>query len=327
MSEKKTRAGFAIDQKLILLGLFVIINVFFSLTSPNFFALSNYFNVLKTCAAIVITGAGATLLMMTGNFDLSTGSNIAFTGVVYALLSSHGIPLAGAAAIAMCGGILFGVINGALVGRFSVPPFIASLGMMYIGRGLALIIADGTTIVKDLPSGIFALSRSSLLGVPSLAWFTLLFVVVFLVLQKKTLLGKYSLAIGGNRNAAFFSGINTGRIVFILYVIVAALASFSGVLTASRHGAGDPRSGTQFEFDVILAIILGGTSMKGGKGSVLGTLLGALVVAILTNGLNMLNVLTFWQSIVKGVILVFAILLNEKILSKVRIGAIQEKKA
>jgi ribose/xylose/arabinose/galactoside ABC-type transport system permease subunit len=307
-----------VDQRLVLLGFLVVINVVFAFMSPTFFALSNYFNVLRACSMIVITGTGATLLMMTGNFDLSTGSNIAFTSVVYALLAQNGLPLLPAALVAMAGGAAFGVINGGLVARFNFPPFIASLGMMYIGRGLAYTISDGTTIVTNLPPAIFALSQGALLGVPTLAWFLVLFVAVFVVLQKKTLLGKYALAIGGNRNAAYFSGIDTGRIVFLLYVIVGLLATFCGVLTASRFGAGDPRSGTQFEFDVILAIMLGGTSLKGGKGSVIGTLLGALVVAVLDNGLNMLNVLTFWQSIVKGVILVLAILSNEKLFARAR---------
>jgi ribose/xylose/arabinose/galactoside ABC-type transport system permease subunit len=324
---EETPAGrFVVDQRLILLAFLVVINVFFALMSPTFFALSNYFNVLRACAMIVITGTAATLLMMTSNFDLSAGSNIAFTSVVYALLAQNGLPLLPAALVAMAGGTAFGFINGGLVARFNIPPFIASLGMMYIGRGLAYVISDGTTIVTNLPPAIFGLAQSSPLGVPSLAWFMVLFVVVFLVLQKKTLLGKYALAIGGNPNAAFFSGINTRRIVFVLYVFVGALASFCGILTASRFGAGDPRSGMGFEFDVILAIMLGGTSLKGGKGSVIGTLLGALVVTILDNGLNMMNVLTFWQSIVKGIILVLAILSNEKLFARARVGSLPPAK-
>ena len=126
------------------------------------------------------------------------------------------------------------------------------------------------------------------------------------------------MTIGGNRNAAFFSGINAGAVVFWIFVMVGALAAFSGVMMASRFGAGDPRSGNGFEFDVIVAILLGGTSLSGGKGSVIGMLLGAMVVAVLGNGLDMLNVLTFWQSILKGAILVAAVILNERILATAR---------
>jgi ribose/xylose/arabinose/galactoside ABC-type transport system permease subunit len=312
------RTGLLLDQRVVLLAFFLLINAFFALQSENFFAVSNYFNVLKACAMIVITGTGATLLMMTSNFDLSTGSNVAFTGVFYTLLASKGVALLPAAALAVGGGVAFGVINGSLVAGFNLPPFIASLGMMYVGRGLALILCNGRSIRDNLPTSIYALAQGQVLEVPIPALFIAFFVAIFVVVERKTLLGKYSLAIGGNRNAAYFSGIPTARIVFLLYVIVGGLAGFSGVLTASRFGAGDPRSGTQFEFDVILAIILGGTSLKGGKGSVLGTLLGALVVAVLDNGLNMLNVLTFWQSILKGAILVLAILGNEKLLARAR---------
>ena len=186
---------------------------------------------------------------------------------------------------------------------------------MYIARGLALILAKGTPVRGDkVPPGITTLARGDFLGVPIPIYFLVLFVLVFLVVERKSLFGKYSMTIGGNRNAAFYSGIAVGTIVFWNYVIVGVLASFSGVLTASRLAAGDPRIGVGFEFDVILAILLGGTSLQGGKGSVIGTLIGALIVAVLGNGLDMLNILSFWQSILKGVIFVFAIVINQKVL-------------
>src|SRR5208283_2001359 len=155
------------------------------------------------------------------------------------------------------------------------------------------------------------------LGVPIPVYFLVLFVIVFMVVEKRSLFGKYSMTIGGNKNAAFYSGIAVGSVIFWNYVIVGVLASFSGILTASRLAAGDPRIGVGFEFDVILAILLGGTSLQGGKGSVIGTLIGALIVAVLGNGLDMLNILTFWQSILKGVIFVFAIVINQKVLKNI----------
>jgi ribose/xylose/arabinose/galactoside ABC-type transport system permease subunit len=182
---------------------------------------------------------------------------------------------------------------------------------------VALIIAKGTTVREHIPIEITTLARGNLFGVPIPVYLTVVFIVFFLFVEKKTTLGKYSLAIGGNKNAAFFSGIDAGAIVFLLYVVVGGLAAFSGILTTSRLNAGDPRGGFGFEFDVILAILLGGTSLLGGKGSVAGTLLGALVVSVLKNGLDMLNILTFWQSILKGVIFVMAIVLNEKILKRI----------
>lgn len=317
MTRAGSRFGFMKDQRVLLLMTLLAINVFFALVADDFLESSNYFNMLKQTAMIIITGSAATLLMMTGNIDLSTGSTVACTAVLYTLLATHGVPMVGAAAAMVLLGMVIGLVNGALVARVGIPPFIATLGMMYVVRGLGLVACNGRSIRENIPEGFNQLARGNLLGIPVPVYLIVAFVLVFWVLQEKSLLGKYALVIGGNSNAAFFSGINSRGIVFSLFVMVSALAAFSGVMMASRFGAGDPRSGTGFEFDVIVAILLGGTSLNGGKGSVVGTLLGALIVAVLGNGLDMLNVLTFWQSVLKGAILVAAILLNGKILRAV----------
>jgi ribose/xylose/arabinose/galactoside ABC-type transport system permease subunit len=311
------RFGFLKNQRFILLMTLLAINVFFALVADDFLESSNYFNMLKQTAMIIITGSAATLLMMTGNFDLSTGSTVACTAVLYTLLATHGVPMPAAAGLVLLVGVVIGLVNGALVARVGIPPFIATLGMMYVVRGLGLVACNGRSIRENIPEGFNQLARGDFLGIPVPVYLIVAFVLVFCVLQEKSLLGKYALAIGGNPSAAFFSGIDARGIVFWIFVMVSTLAAFSGVMMASRFGAGDPRSGTGFEFDVIVAILLGGTSLSGGKGSVVGTLLGALIVAVLGNGLDMLNVLTFWQSVLKGAILVAAILLNEKILKAV----------
>jgi ribose/xylose/arabinose/galactoside ABC-type transport system permease subunit len=325
--QRKDRRAFLRDPKFILLVTFLVFNVFFGVMSPNYFELSNYYNMLKQMAMIIITGSAATLLMMTGNFDLSTGSTVACTAVLHALLATHGVPMTAAAAVALAAGFLIGAINGTMVARIGIPPFIATLGMMYIVRGAGLVACGGRSIRENIPANFNQLARGEFLGIPIPVYLIAAFVLLFWLLQKRSLLGKYAMAIGGNRNAAFFSGINAGRIVFWIYAMVGTLAAFSGVMMASRFGAGDPRSGNGFEFDVILSILLGGTSLSGGKGSVIGMLLGALIVGVLANGLNMLNVLTFWQSILKGAILVAAILLNEKILQAARKRALAKAAA
>jgi ribose/xylose/arabinose/galactoside ABC-type transport system permease subunit len=317
MKQSRDNLNFIRDPKFIMLVFFIVLNVFFSLTSAAFFQLDNYFNMLKQAAMILITASAATILMMTGNFDLSTGSNLAFASVIYAVLAQMGMPLLQAAAITVMCGLIIGIVNGLLVSKMNFPPFIATLGMMYISRGVALIIAKGTTVREHIPINITTLARGNFFGIPIPVYLIVVFAAFFFFIEKKTLLGKYAMAIGGNKNAAFFSGINAGAIIFWIYGVVGVLSAFSGVLTTSRLNAGDPRGGFGFEFDVILAILLGGTSLLGGKGSVIGTLLGALVVAVLKNGLDMLNILTFWQSILKGVIFVLAIVLNEKILKKI----------
>lgn len=302
----------------IIVTIFILINIFFIVTAyDSFFQIDNYFNVLKQTAMIIIVASAATILMMTGNFDLSTGSVAAFAGCVYALLIKNGMELIPAGISAVVVGIAIGIINGTMVTKLGFPPFIATLCMMYISRGIALILANGATIRDNMPPEIGNLASRDIFGLPIFIIFIIIALIIFVFIQKRTLLGKYALAIGGNKNAAFFSGINTAAIVFGIYVIVGGLSGFAGVMSASRLSAGDPRGMVGFEFDVLLAIILGGTSLSGGKGSVIGTFFGALVVASLGNGLDMLNILTFWQSILKGLIFVLAIVLNEKILRNV----------
>jgi ribose/xylose/arabinose/galactoside ABC-type transport system permease subunit len=302
----------------IIVTFFLLINVFFIITAyDSFFQIENYFYVLKQTAMIIIVASAATVLMMTGNFDLSTGSVAAFTGCVYALMIKNGMTLIPAGILAVVVGIVIGILNGTMVTKFNFPPFIATLCMMYISRGIALILANGATIRDNMPPEIGYLASRDFFGLPIFVVFIIIALIIFVFIQKKTLLGKYALAIGGNKNAAFYSGISTGAIIFSIYVIIGGLAGFAGVMSASRLSAGDPRGMVGFEFDVILAIILGGTSLSGGKGSVIGTFFGALVVACLGNGLDMLNILTFWQSILKGIIFVLAIVLNEKIIKNI----------
>ena len=306
------------DPKFLMLAILVVLNVFFALASPSYFSVENIFNMLKQSAMVIIVASAATILMMTGNFDLSAGSNLALTGVVYTLLLTGGMALWPAALIALLCGIAVGVINGALVAKVDFPPFIATLGMMYIARGLALILAGGTPVRGEkVPLAITTLARGSWLGIPIPVYFLVIVVIVFLVIEKRSLFGKYSMTIGGNKNAAYLSGIGVAGIIMLNYVIVGALASFSGIIVASRLAAGDPRVAVGFEFDAILAILLGGTSLQGGKGSVIGTLIGALIVAVLGNGMDMLNIITFWQSILKGAIFVFAIVINQKVLKNI----------
>jgi ribose/xylose/arabinose/galactoside ABC-type transport system permease subunit len=296
----------------------VALNVVFSLTSPTYLSVENILNMLKQSAMVIMVASAATILMMTGNFDLSAGSNLALTGVVYTLLLTGGMALWPAALIALACGIAVGVINGALVAKIDFPPFIATLGMMYVARGLALILAGGTPVRGEkVPLAITTLARGYWLGIPIPVYFLVIVLIVFLVIEKRSLFAKYSMTIGGNRNAAYYSGIGVAAIIFWNYVIVGALASFSGIIVASRLAAGDPRVAVGFEFDAILAILLGGTSLSGGKGSVIGTLIGALIVAVLGNGMDMLNIITFWQSILKGAIFVFAIVINQKVLKNI----------
>ena len=282
--------------------------------AEHFFQLNNYFNMLKQSSALLITASAATILMMTGNFDLSTGSNLAFSGVLYAQLASSGFPLTLAAAITLAAGICFGIVNGILVAKYDISPFIATLGMLFIGKGLALVVCNGQSVRSNLPDHFSAMMSESFLGVPVPIIMAVAGVAIFWILANKSLLGKYAMVIGSNKNAAFLSGIDVQGICLWLFIIVAALASLAGIMTASRIGAGDPRINEFFFMDVIVAIMLGGTSLTGGKGTIAGTLFAALIVIVIGTGLSMLNVLIFWQTVIKGIILIIAVTFNEKIL-------------
>ncbi len=300
------------SQTFILFVVLIALNIYFAIASKHFFDAGNYFNMLRQSSSLLIAASAATILMMTSNFDLSAGSNLAFSGVLYALLATSGIPLFPAALITLTAGACFGVINGMLVTKWDMSPFIATLGMMFMGQGFALAICNGQSIRGNLPENFSDLMNGTLIGIPTPILMALAGIVLFWVLSKKTLLGKYAMAIGSNKNAAQLSGINVNRITVILFIVVAITASLAGIMTASRIGAGDPRVYEMFYMDVMIAIMLGGTALTGGRGSIVGTILAALIITVIGNGLGMLNVLIFWQTITKGIILIIAMSINER---------------
>lgn len=314
----------------ILLLIYIALNLFFAVGSNRFFKLSNYVNMIKQSTMVMIVGCGCTLLLMTENLDLSVGSNLALTNILYTFLAVFGLPFLGtgpfpmlvAGLVVVIVGALIGVVNGLLVTKLKFESFIATLAMYYVARGIALATVDGQSIRSGIPEGFGAISNGSLFGIPYLFYFIAFFLILFVILQKKTVLGKYAAAIGGNRNAAFFSGINADRIVMILYIISGALAGFAGILTASRIEYGDPRTGSGFEFTVLIALLLGGTPLTGGKGTIVGTMLGALIITVLGNGLNAMDIVKFWQIVFKGIILLGAIVLHSQLRARRRARAI-----
>lgn len=300
-------------QEFVLLAILVVICIVFTLITPFFLSAYNIGNLLKAVSMIVIVACGGTLLMMTANFDLSTGGNLIFANIIFAMTCLAGVPVVFALGITILCGCVVGAINGILVTRFSVTPFIATLGTWFVFKGIAKAITDNNEIKAGLPKSFDFLGQAQLGPVPMPVAAMAVVLAVFLFLERKTLLGKYSMAIGGNPTAAYLSGINGNKIVFLLFVITGGLAGLAGAIAASRIGSGNPRMGDGFEFDVIIAIILGGTRLAGGRGTILGTLIAALIVAVIGSGLNMLGMLSFWQLVLKGVVLLLAILLNEKL--------------
>ena len=299
-------------QRAVILGVLVLIMGVLSLLSEQFYNPTNLTNILRQTAMTIITACAATMVMISGGLDISVGGVLALTGVVAAKLATMHYPLGLAILIGVLTGGLIGVINGGLVVGLRITPVIATLGTMNVARGLAFLISGGQAVVTGLPPEFRLPGRSYAVAdiIPTPVVIMLGIFLLFYFLLHHTLLGKYTYAIGGNRETARLSGIPVGRIQFLLYALVGLMTGVSGVIMASRLASGQPDVGYGFEFDVIVAVILGGTSLAGGEGSVFGTLIGALIVGTLKNGLNLLGVHTFYQYVVQGIVLIFAVLLD-----------------
>lgn len=300
----------------ILLGLCGI----FAVLSPAFLNPTNLTNVLRQVSIVVIVAVAGTMVMVSGGLDISVGGVLALTGVVFAKLAVAGVALPLAIAGAAAVGTMIGLLNAVLVVRMGITPIIVTLGTLYAARGLAFLIAEGRSVVTGLPADFIVPGRTYVGPIPTPVIATALVVGVFYVLLHRSLLGKYTYAIGGNRETALLSGIAVSRVQGSLYVLSGLCAGIAGVILASRLGSGQPDTGNGFEFEVIVAIIVGGTSLAGGEGTIVGTVLGALIVAVLGNGLNLLGVQTFYQYLVLGGALILAVLLDMTLKRRTQAG-------
>ncbi len=305
-------------QKVVLVGILVTTAIFFTVLNSRFLSEPNLRFILIQNAFVIITGCAVTLLMVSGHLDLSVGSTTCLTGIVFAYFCRAGVSIGLALVLALLLGLLIGLGNAIMVVRFKITPFIATLGTMYIGRGISYLVTDGLVIREGLPYSFDYLGNEYLGPFPIIIIVMVVIAAAFLILEKTTVMGKYSIAVGGNKTAAILSGINADAIVQLLYVLCSLLAAVSGVLMASRLGVGDPNTAIGFEFDVIIAVILGGTSLAGGEGSIFGMIIGALIVGSIGTGMRLLNVFTFYQSVVKGIILVLAVVLYEQLKTRLK---------
>ena len=300
-------------QKLVILGILISFIIIMTLTSENFLTLYNISNIVRQTSFTVITGCAALLLIVSGNIDLSVGSVMSFSAVIFAYLCKYGFNIWIAALISMLIGGSVGTLNATISIKFKIPAFIATLGSMYIMRGLSYTICAAHPVEGPFADPNFSfLGRGMILEIiPFPLIIIILVVAIFLFLERKTVLGKYSLAIGGNKMAAILSGINVVKIQSVLFILTGAMAGLSGAIMASRLGVGDPTIGQGFEFDVMIAVILGGADINGGKGDVTGVVIGAFIVGVLNNGMNLLGIQSFYQFVVKGVVLLLAIIFDQ----------------
>jgi ribose/xylose/arabinose/galactoside ABC-type transport system permease subunit len=259
-----------------------------------------------------------TFVLTTAGLDISIGSVLGLSGAVAAGLAASGWPLPAAftAATLLGGGV--GLLHGGLIVYGSISPFITTLGTMFALRGLAYIYTKhqsggSTAIVTGLPDDFTGIGQGHIAGIPTPVIIAAVVAVVTWLLYNRTLLGRHARAIGGNREAAYLSGLRVNRALITIYVLIGLLAGLSGVILASRLASGQPGAGLGFEFDVLIAVILGGTSMFGGRGTIVGTVIGALIIGTLGNGLNLLDIDSFWQQVVKGTVLIAAVLVDTKL--------------
>lgn len=303
----------------------LIMCIALSLLSDRFLSADNGWNVMRQISVNMIISVGMTLVILTGGIDLSVGSVLALSGAVTAFLLKSGseflslnlyigFTLLGALVGGTLVGTLLGWFNGLTITRFKVPPFVATLAMLTIARGLTMLLTGGFPITGF--SGEMAFMGTGwVLGIPMPVWISAVIIFGAVVLTNKTRLGRHIYAIGGNETAAELSGLKIKKIKIIVYSIAGALSAIGGIIVTSRLDSAQPNAGIGFELDSIAAVVIGGTSLSGGKGTILGTVQGALIIGILNNGLVLLNVSPFWQQVVKGLVILLAVVV-EKLNSK-----------
>jgi ribose/xylose/arabinose/galactoside ABC-type transport system permease subunit len=290
------------------LVVFVVIFIFLSLASPSFLTVQNLVGLLRQVALLCIASVGMTFLIIAGGIDLSIGAANAVTGVLCALtVTKLGFPTpVGVLVGVLCGGLI-GLINGTLVTRINLPPLLATLGMMVALRGSAFLITGGHTIY-GVPDDYLWLGRGMVLGVIPVSVLVMAFIFfAYLFVQRRTKAGLYMYAIGGDRIASRKAGIKDKLWMVLAFVNTGLLAGLAGVIASSKFGAALPNQGMDFEMDVITAVVIGGTSIFGGIGSITGSLLGVMIIGMITNGMLLLEVHSYWQQVAKGLILIIAV--------------------
>lgn len=289
----------------------VLLVVGMSILSPYFLTSANITNILRQSSINGMLALGMTFVILTKGIDLSVGSTLALAGVVAGSLATAADPYP-IAIVVMAGlgvGAIAGLVNGTLVSYLSVPPFVVTLGMLSAARGVALIYTDGV-VISNLSQGFRQLGTAFVMGVPvPVIFFALVFAICFIVLRY-TPYGRHIYAVGGNERAARNSGIRYKRVKLSVYVICGTLAGLAGIVLTARTTSALPQAGAGYELDAIAAVVIGGASLSGGKGSIVGTLIGVLIIGTLNNGLDLLGVSSYYQQVVKGALIVAAVLLD-----------------
>ncbi|RHO80228.1 ABC transporter permease [Clostridiaceae bacterium AF42-6] len=314
MKEKHEKPNVLVDNPLgsfikrnmgILIGL-VVLFLFLSVATDSFLSTKNMLQVLRQICINGLLAFGMTFVLIIGGIDLTVGSVVAISGVSVVIMLNSGVPLPVALVVALLLGAIVGLLNGGIIALTGMPPFIVTLSLQGTIRGIAYVITDGRSVSCD--NAVFnAIGNGYLFGIPIPIYIVAFVMIVISILLYYTRFGRRMYAVGGNITAAGFSGIHVKKIMVQVYVLSGVLSALAGIILASRMYSGQPASGQAYESDAIAAAVLGGTSFNGGIGTVGGTLIGALVIGFLTNGLNLLHISSYVQMIIKGLVIIGAV--------------------
>ncbi|MCJ1779936.1 ABC transporter permease [Mammaliicoccus sciuri] len=301
-----------VEKIIPFIGLILLI-VVISIMNSAFLDLSNLLNLLRQVSINGLIAFGMTFVILTGGIDLSVGSILALSSAFTAILITSGLDPIVALIVGVLGGFLLGVFNGVLVTLGSMAPFIVTLATMTIFRGLTLVVTDGNPITNLGDSYMFQLfGKGYFFGIPVPAVTMIIVFIILAIILQKTTFGRHTYAIGGNEVASKISGIKVNRVKILIYGISGLMSALAGAILTSRLNSAQPTAGTSYELDAIAAVVLGGTSLTGGKGRIVGTFIGVLIIGVLNNGLNLLGVSSFYQQVVKGIVILIAVLIDRK---------------
>lgn len=293
----------------------VLFSAIVTIINPSFLSMSNILNILRQTSVNSIIAAGMTFIILTGGIDLSVGSVLAIAGAVAASMITGGQNVFVVLLTTLLIGGAVGAMNGIIISKGKVQAFIATLAMMTLARGYTLVFTDGKPIGVEEASGtaIFsAIGSGYLFGIPIPIYITVLVFGIAYYILKHTRFGRYVYAMGGNEEATKLSGINVDRVKIYVYALSGALAALAGIIVTARLSSAQPQAGAGYELDAIAAVVLGGTSLAGGTGNIFGTIVGALIIGILNNSLNLMNVSSYYQLLAKGLVILIAVLLDRK---------------
>ncbi|MBS4208158.1 ribose ABC transporter permease [Bacillus sp. FJAT-50079] len=313
---KKTSSNL---QKYGVVIAFIVLIVFLSTASSQFFTTDNMWTLLRQASVNGLIAFGMTLVILTAGIDLSVGSTLALSGALFAgmVVNLH-VPIPIAIVIALIFGLVLGLVSGFLVGKAKLQPFIATLVTLTVYRGITLIYTEGRPI-SNITSDEYAMSgvlefigRGSILGIPVPVIILFIAFVIFYILLNKTVMGRRIYAVGSNEKTARLSGINTVKVKIFVYAVSGVMSALAALILVSRLNSAQPTLGIGYELDAIAAVAIGGTSMEGGRGTITGTLLGVLIIAVLSNGMNILGISSYFQDVVKGIVILVAVLSDRK---------------